>query len=170
MDILQWLAHLISFNSISNTANLELIETIDDWFKLNQIHSQIIPGPTESRVNLFATIPASNGQTKGGILLSGHTDVVPVGGQVWNTDPFVATESDNKIYGRGACDMKGFLAVILALVPEFKKLKLLKPIHFSFTCDEEIGCVGINYVLDFLKKMIFGQRVVLLVSLLICDQ
>ncbi len=152
MDTLQWLAHLIRFNSISNMANLELIETIDDWFKLHHIHSQIIPGPTESRVNLFATIPASNGQTEGGLLLSGHTDVVPVGGQIWNTDPFVATRSDNKIYGRGACDMKGFLAVILALVPEFKKLNLLKPIHFSFTCDEEIGCVGIDYLIDFFKK------------------
>ncbi|KTD43104.1 acetylornithine deacetylase [Legionella parisiensis] len=152
MDTLQWLDRLIRFNSISKTSNLELIESIDNWFKLHHIYSKIIPGPTESRVNLFATIPARNNQKEGGILLSGHTDVVPVGGQIWNTDPFVATESDNKIYGRGACDMKGFLAVILALVPEFKKLNLLKPIHFSFTCDEEIGCIGVNYVIDFLKK------------------
>jgi acetylornithine deacetylase len=152
MDILQWLTHLISFNSISNTSNLELIKTIEDWFKLHHINSQIIPGPAESRVNLFATIPSFNGETEGGILLSGHTDVVPVGGQIWNTNPFVATQLDNKIYGRGTCDMKGFLAVILALVPKFLNLKLLKPIHFSFTCDEEIGCVGVDYIIDFLKK------------------
>ena len=87
-----------------------------------------------------------------GILLSGHTDVVPVAGQNWNTDPFVATEKDGKIYGRGSCDMKGFIAVLLALVPEFKKLHLLKPIHFSFTYDEEIGCIGVSYLLDHLKK------------------
>ncbi|KTD10628.1 acetylornithine deacetylase [Legionella gratiana] len=152
MDILQWLTQLISFNSISNTSNLEIIDAIDAWFKQHDIQSQIIPGPAESRVNLFATIPASNGQTQGGILLSGHTDVVPVSGQIWNTDPFVATKLDNKIYGRGTCDMKGFLAVILALVPEFKKLELVKPIHFAFTCDEEIGCVGVTYLIDFLKK------------------
>ncbi|WP_454780708.1 acetylornithine deacetylase [Legionella sp. WA2022007384] len=152
MDTLQWLEQLISFNSISNTSNLEIIKTIDEWFKLHHIPSQVIPGPAESRVNLFATIPASNGQTEGGILLSGHTDVVPVGGQIWNTEPFVATKLDNKIYGRGTCDMKGFIAVILALTPEFKKFNLVKPIHFSFTCDEEIGCLGIDYVIDFIKK------------------
>ncbi|KGP64256.1 acetylornithine deacetylase [Legionella norrlandica] len=152
MDALQWLSHLISFKSISNDSNLQLIEAINAWFKLHHIHSQIIPGPAASRVNLFATIPAINGQIEGGILLSGHTDVVPVVGQRWNTDPFVATQLENKIYGRGACDMKGFLAVILALVPELKQLKLLKPIHFSFTCDEEIGCIGVDYVVDFLQK------------------
>lgn len=152
MDTLEWLTHLISFKSISNTSNLEIINTIDSWFKLHQIPSKIIPGPVESRVNLWATIPAHNGQVEGGLLLSGHTDVVPVGGQKWNTDPFMAIQKDNKIYGRGTCDMKGFIAVILALVPVFKKLKLAKPIHFSFTCDEEVGCVGIDYMIDFFKK------------------
>lgn len=131
---------------------MPLIKAIEDWFKLHQIKPKIIPGEIKSKVNLFATIPASNGSTEGGILLSGHTDVVPVVGQLWNTDPFVATEKDGKIYGRGACDMKGFIAVLLALVPEFQKLKLLKPIHFSFTCDEEIGCIGVDYLVDYLQK------------------
>ncbi|RYX71762.1 acetylornithine deacetylase, partial [Legionella pneumophila] len=105
------------------------------------------------KANLFATIPASNGSTEGGILLTGHTDVVPVVGQIWKTDPFVATEKDGKIYGRGTCDMKGFIAVLLSFVPDLQKLKLLKPIHFSFTCDEEIGCVGVDYLVDYLQKM-----------------
>ena len=132
---------------------MQLIEAIDAWFKLHDIDSQIIHGHATSKANLLATIPAENGQTQGGIILSGHTDVVPVAGQLWDTDPFVATEKDGRIYGRGACDMKGFIAVVLALVPEFKKLKLLKPIHFSFSYDEEIGCIGVDFLLAHLKKV-----------------
>ncbi len=152
MNTVQWLNKLISFNTVSSNSNRPLIEAVDAWFKSHDINSCIIPGPTEEKANLFATIPASNGQVDGGILLSGHTDVVPVVGQIWNSDPFVATEHEGKIYGRGACDMKGFLAVLLALVPEFKKLKLAKPIHYSFTCDEEIGCLGVDYLVDYLQK------------------
>jgi acetylornithine deacetylase len=152
MNTVQWLSQLIGFNTVSSNSNIPLIEAVDAWFKAQGIDSHIIPGPTEIKANLLATIPASNGQIEGGILLSGHTDVVPVAGQIWNSDPFVALERDGKIYGRGACDMKGFLAVLLALVPEFKQLKLLKPIHFSFTCDEEIGCLGADYLVEYLEK------------------
>ncbi|BCA94449.1 acetylornithine deacetylase [Legionella antarctica] len=153
MNTVQWLTRLISYNTVSSNSNRPLIEAVDDWFKSHDIDSYIIPGPSEGKVNLFATIPASDGQIEGGLLLSGHTDVVPVVGQIWNSDPFVATEYDGKIYGRGACDMKGFLAVLLALAPEFKKSKLLKPIHYSFTCDEEIGCLGVDYLVDYLQKI-----------------
>lgn len=153
MDMLQWLTKLISFNTISSNSNLQLIEAIDAWFKQHDINSYIIHSPTELKANLFATIPAKDGRTQGGIILSGHTDVVPIAGQIWDTDPFVATEQDGKIYGRGTCDMKGFIAVLLALVPEFKKLKLLKPIHFSFTYDEEVGCIGVDYLVDYLQKI-----------------
>lgn len=153
MDTLQWLTKLISFNTVSSKSNMQLIKAIDDWFKFHAIDSQIIYGSSTSKANLFATIPAQNGETQGGILLSGHTDVVPVSGQIWDTDPFVATEKNGNIYGRGACDMKGFLAVLLTLAPEFKTLKLLKPIHFSFSFDEEVGCIGINYLLARLKKL-----------------
>lgn len=152
MNTLQWLVKLVAFNTISTKSNTRLIKTIEDWFNLHQIQCQIIPGQDESKVNLFATIPASNGSIKGGLLLSGHTDVVPVAGQVWHTDPFVATEINGKIYGRGTCDMKGFLAVLLAMVPVLKTLNLLKPIHFSFTCDEEIGCIGVDYLVDYFRK------------------
>lgn len=152
MNTLQWLTKLISFNTISSNSNQSLIDAVAAWFTLHQIDCHIIPGPAAGKVNLFATIPAHDGLTQGGLLLSGHTDVVPVIGQPWNTDPFVAVEQDGKIYGRGSCDMKGFIAVLLALVPELKKLKLVKPIHFSFTCDEEIGCLGVDYLVDYLQK------------------
>jgi acetylornithine deacetylase len=153
MDTFQWLKKLIGFNTISSDSNMQMIEAIDAWFKLHDIDSQILLGHETGKANLFATIPAQNGQTQGGIILSGHTDVVPTVGQLWDTDPFVAVEKDSRIYGRGACDMKGFIAVLLALVPEFKKLKLTKPIHYSFSYDEEIGCIGVEFLLEHLEKI-----------------
>ncbi len=104
MNTIQWLTQLISFNSISGTSNVPLIEAIDAWFKLHGINSQIVAGPADDRVNLFATIPASNGQMDGGILLSGHTDVVPVTGQIWHTDPFIAREKGRRLYH---CQIQG---------------------------------------------------------------
>jgi acetylornithine deacetylase len=153
MDTLQWLRRLIGFNSISSQSNMPIIDAIDAWFKEQRIDTQIIHGQDPAKANIFATIPASNGQTQGGLILSGHTDVVPIAGQMWDTDPFIATEKNGNIYGRGACDMKGFIAVMLAMVPELKKLKLLRPIHFSFSYDEEVGCIGVEYVLEHLKEI-----------------
>ncbi|AHE67151.1 acetylornithine deacetylase [Legionella oakridgensis] len=152
MDAQQWLASLISFDTTSRNTNIPLIEVIEAWCKRHHLASQIILGRHEKKANLFATIPAKNGEVEGGIILSGHTDVVPVDGQLWDSDPFVATEHHGKIYGRGTADMKGFIAVVLALLPEFKTLKLKKPIHVAFTCDEEIGCLGVPYLLDYLQR------------------
>lgn len=152
MNTVQWLTRLISFNTVSCNSNLDLINAIAAWLQEHQIPTHIIPGPSAIKANLLATIPASNGDISGGILLSGHTDVVPITGQLWDTDPFVATEHDGKIFGRGSCDMKGFIAVILAMVPALQKLHLLKPIHFAFTCDEEIGCIGVDYLVAHLEK------------------
>ncbi|KTD38567.1 acetylornithine deacetylase [Legionella nautarum] len=153
MNTYQWLAKLISIDTSSNNSNLELIETMASWLKLHDIDFHIIPSPDESKANLFATIHTKNEQVRGGIVFAGHTDTVPVAGQMWQTDPFVATEKNGKIYGRGACDMKGFIAVLLALVPKLKKLRLLKPIHFAFTYDEEVGCIGVDFLLDHIKKL-----------------
>ncbi|CEK12076.1 acetylornithine deacetylase [Legionella hackeliae] len=152
MDTLQWLNKLISYNTISNNPNMELIEAIALWFKEHNLDTQIIHGATKTKGNLLATIPTKTGQTQGGIVLSGHTDVVPVAGQIWTTDPFVATEIDGKIYGRGTSDMKGFIAVLLALVPEFNRLELNKPIHFAFTYDEEVGCIGVDFLIEYLQE------------------
>lgn len=148
----EWLSRLVSFNSISNQSNLPLIEACVDWFQLQGIPVELIYDKSKTKANLFVTIPAKNGNTQGGLMLAGHTDVVPVAGQLWDSDPFIAMEKNGNIYGRGTCDMKGFLAVLLALTPEFKKLNLIKPIHFSFTYDEEVGCIGADFLVEHLKK------------------
>lgn len=153
MDKIQWLHRLIRFNTVSCNSNMELIQAAASWFESHGIETTRIPGTADNKANLLATIPASNGSRQGGLLLSGHTDVVPVVGQLWDTDPFTAVEKDGKIYGRGACDMKGFVAVLLALVPEIKQLPLQKPVHFALTCDEEIGCLGVDFVAEHLQRI-----------------
>lgn len=147
MNKLEWLAQLVQFDTTSRNSNLDLIHCIKDALATHKIESTLIQAANQPKANLFATIPAHNGQKDGGLILSGHTDVVPVDGQQWDTNPFQATTIDNKIFGRGTSDMKGFIAVVLSLVPEFVKLKLEKPIHFAFSYDEEIGCLGAPFMI-----------------------
>ena len=140
----EWLAKLISFDTTSRNSNLKLINAIqNDLAQYPSISTRLTYDPSGQKANLFVTIPAMNGNsTKGGLVLSGHTDVVPVDGQEWATDPFHAMVTSDRIYGRGACDMKGFIAVVLSLVPEFMQQKLKKPLHFAFSYDEEVGGHG----------------------------
>src|SRR6185312_14886645 len=152
MNTQEWLSQLIQFDTTSRNSNFALIEYVQSWFINHHIETRLTCDPTNTKANLFATLPAHNGNKEGGIILSGHTDVVPVDGQEWNTNPFEATQADGKIYGRGACDMKGFLAVVLALVPEFKTLTLSRPVHFAFSYDEEVGCVGAPLMIADLLK------------------
>jgi len=152
MNTLEWLSQLIQFDTTSRNSNLELIEYVQSWFINYHVETRLTRDATHKKANLFATLPAHNGNKDGGILLSGHTDVVPVDGQEWNTNPFEAVQADGKIFGRGTCDMKGFLAVALALVPEFKKLKLVRPVHFALSYDEEVGCIGVPLLLEDLQK------------------
>lgn len=142
MNSINWLKKLISFNTVSSQSNLELIATISDWLSTYSIPFKLTYDDTKTKANLFATIPAKNNDLNGGIILSGHTDVVPVEGQLWETDPFTAVIANNRLYGRGASDMKGFIAVILALLPEFIQLSLKKSLHLCFSYDEEVGCLG----------------------------
>lgn len=146
-----WLEKLIRFDTTSFKSNLDLIHCIEDYLSSYQISSTLTFEPSGKKANLFATIPAHDGTTNGGIVLSGHTDVVPVKGQKWDTDPFEPVIKDGLLYGRGACDMKGFIAVVLALLPEILEQPLKEPIHLAFSCDEEIGCVGAPYMLADLK-------------------
>lgn len=148
----EWLTKLIAFDTTSHHSNLPLIDTIHDWLKENHIASRLTYDPKEPKANLFATLPAYDGNTQGGIIFSGHTDTVPVEGQQWDSNPFEATERAGCIYGRGACDMKGFLAVLLALLPHFQQARLQKPLHFAFSYDEEIGCRGIPFLLADIEK------------------
>ena len=139
---------LIGFDTTSYNSNLELIEFIQSYLSSYDIDSTLIHDESGKKANLYATI----GRTDiGGVMLSGHTDVVPVAGQDWDTDPFSLTESSDKLYGRGSADMKGFIALVLSRVPEMVSKELTKPIHLAFSYDEEIGCVGVQRMLDLLE-------------------
>lgn len=126
---------------------------LEGWLVSQNIPCIISYNETNTKANLFATVPARTNTLRGGLVLSGHTDVVPVDGQAWDTDPFSTITTEGKIYGRGTCDMKGFIAVVLALIPAFKKMHLTKPLHFAFSYDEEVGCLGAPFMIeDFQKK------------------
>ena len=151
MNTVEWLKKLVAFDTTSRNSNLQLINLVQDWFKAHQLTPHLIYDEGQLKANLFATLPAYDGNIKGGLVLSGHTDVVPIDNQDWDTNPFEACERHGSIYGRGTCDMKGFLAVLLKLLPDLCKLKLNKPVHFVFSYDEEIGCLGIPSVLEYMK-------------------
>lgn len=133
------LAKLVSFDTTSAYSNLELIHFVRDYLEEYGISSVIIPNEDGNKANLFATIGPKE---TGGVALSGHTDVVPVAGQPWDTDPFTMVEKDDKLYGRGTADMKAFSATGLALVPEMVTAPLNRPISFALSYDEEVGCKG----------------------------
>jgi acetylornithine deacetylase len=134
------LERLIAFNSTSHLSNLPVLDFIEAELAPHGITCARISSPCGQKANLFARI---GDEAPGGIVLSGHTDVVPVEGQAWDTDPFQLTARDGKLYGRGTCDMKGFLACIMALAPIWAKQPRSKPIYLAFSYDEEIGCLGV---------------------------
>ena len=133
------LRQLIAFDTTSRNSNFPLIEFVERYLSDFGIASQRVPHQ-ENKANLYATIGPD---VRGGIALSGHTDVVPVEGQQWETAPWALTEKDGRLYGRGTSDMKGFLAVVLAALPRLTKAELMTPLHLIFSPDEEVGCVGI---------------------------
>lgn len=139
---LPWVERLVSIDTTSRLPNLGLIETVRDALRARGIEATLTHDPRGGWANLFATVPAHDGATNGGIVLSGHTDVVPVDGQQWDSDPFAPVLRDGKLFGRGTCDMKGFIGAALALLPEMQATRLAKPIHFALSYDEEIGCAG----------------------------
>lgn len=131
------IARLVSFDTVSRHSNLALIDFVQDYLDSFGIASQRVPSDDGRKANLYATIGPA---VAGGVVLSGHTDVVPVDGQPWDSDPFVVTERAGRLYGRGTCDMKSFYAIALALLPEMNRLQ--KPLHLALSYDEEIGCLG----------------------------
>ena len=140
---------LVGFDTTSRDSNLGLIEWARDYLKGYGIASRLTYDATGNKANLFATVQKGAGP---GIVLSGHTDVVPVDGQDWASDPFKAIVKNEKIYGRGACDMKSYLAVILAMAPRFAAANLRSPIHFALSYDEEVGCIGARGLLEDLAR------------------
>jgi acetylornithine deacetylase len=147
--ILPLVGRLVGFNTVSVLPNMALIEAVRDYLAGHGIAARIVPNADGTKANLFATVGPD---VPGGVALSGHTDVVPVEGQDWSSDPFAATRRGDRLYGRGTADMKGFIAVALALVPEFKKRRLKRPIHFCFSYDEEITCLGVVSLLKLLGR------------------
>ena len=137
----EMLARLIAFDTTSRESNLPLIAFVEEYLAGWGVPSIRVDYEGGSKTNLYATIGPN---IAGGIVLSGHTDVVPVDGQAWTTDPFTLVERDGLLFGRGTCDMKGFIAVALAMVPEFIKSAKLTPIHLALSCDEEVGCRGVR--------------------------
>jgi acetylornithine deacetylase len=140
VNSIEMLKRLVAFDTTSRNSNLDLIKYIQSYLGDHGVKSTLVPNEDGTKANLFATIGP---ETEGGIVLSGHTDVVPVDGQAWTTDPWTLTDKpDGKLYGRGTCDMKGFIAVALSHVPKFQRVRLKVPMHFAFSYDEEIGCLG----------------------------
>ena len=151
-ETIKILSDLIKFQTTSGASNLELIKYCEKKLEKAGATSFKTFNDSGSQANLFSTIKGKDNSSNKGIILSGHTDVVPAVSSEWTSDPYVAREKDNKVYGRGTCDMKGFIACTLAVAPLFASKKLKAPIHFSYTFDEETGCLGAPLVLADLKK------------------
>ncbi len=152
------LARLIGFDTTSRDGNIPLIEFVEDYLDGWGIPHLRVDYEQGRKTNLFATIGPD---IAGGIVLSGHTDVVPVDGQDWTSNPFELTERGGRLYGRGTCDMKGFIAVALAMVPEFKQARLKTPIHLALSCDEEVGCKGVRPLVAHMRDHLPRPRAVL---------
>ena len=137
----EMIGRLVAFDTTSRSSNLNLIDFVSDYLKGHGLTPRLIPNPEGTKANLLVTLGPD---VPGGIILSGHTDVVPVDDQPWDTDPFTVTEKDGKLFGRGTADMKSFSAVALALVPEFLARGVKVPIHIALSYDEEVGCLGVR--------------------------
>ncbi len=146
-DTLELLRELVAYPTVSADSNLAMIDNLAGWLESAGARVELHHDETGQKANLFATIgPDRNG----GILLSGHTDVVPALADDWTNDPFEMVERDGKLYGRGTCDMKGFIAATVAMAPVLAHSVKDRPLHFSFTYDEEVGCLGAQALTDTL--------------------
>lgn len=152
------LERLVGFDSVSGKPTHGIIGYIQNYLAENGIEATLSYDEAGERANLFATIGP---EIDGGIVLNGHTDVVPVDGQSWATDPFVLTRRGDRFYGRGSVDMKGFLACVLAMVPTFNAADLKKPIHIAFSYDEEVGGLGMPVLLDSMSANSFRPAIVI---------
>jgi acetylornithine deacetylase len=152
------LARLVRFDTTSHKSNLQLVRFVEDYLAQHGIASNLVPNADGAKASLYATIGPAGVP---GVALSGHTDVVPVEGQSWTSDPFVLTERDGRLYGRGTADMKGFLACVLAAVPDLLKRKLAVPVHIAFSYDEEVGCIGVRPLIAEIERRFVRPRLVI---------
>ncbi len=140
---------LIGFDTVSARSNMALIHWVRDYLLRHGVASTIVPNAEGTKANLYATLGPKRA---GGVVLSGHTDVVPVEGQAWSSAPFKMMRREGRLYGRGTADMKGFIACVLAAVPDLQTANLETPIHFAFSYDEEVGCIGVPHLLARLAR------------------
>ena len=141
----EMLGRLVAFDTTSHLSNLELIEFVAGYLAGHGVVATLVHSDDRTKANLIATVGPAK---PGGVVLSGHTDVVPVTGQAWDSDPFTVVRRDARLYGRGTADMKGFIACALAAVPGFLARPLTVPIHLAFSYDEEVGCLGARPLLE----------------------
>ena len=158
LPIREMIDRLIGFDTTSSKPNMALIDFVADYLDGLGVKSHRFTNADGSKANLFATLGP---EVPGGVVLSGHSDVVPVEGQAWDSDPFKVTERDGALYGRGTCDMKSFIAVALALAPRFLEAPLKKPIQLAISYDEEVGCQGVGSMIEGLESVAPRPRIVL---------
>jgi acetylornithine deacetylase len=152
LKCLEWIERLVRIDTTSRNSNLGLIEEVRDYLEGFGIKSRLTYDSSRGKANLFATVPGRGGRMDGGTVLSGHTDVVPTDGQEWETDPFKPVVKNGRLFGRGTCDMKGFIGAALGLIPELSRHDLRAPVHVALSYDEEVGCLGAPRMIeDFLK-------------------
>ncbi len=152
LDILE---RLVGFNSVSENSNLDIVDYIEDFLRARGFSVHRVPSPNGEKAGLFAVLGPQEGT---GIMLSAHTDVVPVLGQAWTTDPFRLTCKNDRVFGRGTTDMKGFVASVMALADRASGVKLREPLKIALSYDEEVGCVGIQHMIGQLPKTIGSPR------------
>ncbi|WP_296991971.1 acetylornithine deacetylase [Thalassospira sp. UBA1131] len=149
-NTIEWCRKLIRHQSVSMTPNLALIDEVKAFLDGLGYDTLVVRDPTDTKANLYATIGPD---VAGGVILSGHSDVVPTEGQNWASDPYEIDIRDDKLYGRGSCDMKGFLACLLTKAETFKNANLRVPIHLAFTYDEEVGCLGVPSLVEAINNL-----------------
>ncbi len=147
----EMLAKLVAFDTVSEKSNLALIAFVADYLRAHGLESILLHDDGKQKANLFVTIGPAR---PNGVVLSGHSDVVPVTGQTWTSDPFRLDRRDGRMYGRGTADMKGFIAAVLAAVPKLIRANPRRPIHIVLSYDEEVGCLGIRPLLAKLGQML----------------
>lgn len=157
-DAIALLERLIAFKTVSSQSNRALIDWVRNYLADLAISSAILPDASGLKANLIATLGPS---VEGGLALSGHTDVVPVDGQVWHSDPFELTRRGSRLVGRGACDMKGFIAVVLETLQAWRTQKLRRPVHLLLSYDEELGCLGTRPLIEGARERAFSPDLVI---------
>lgn len=149
---IEWVKKLVDIDTTSRNSNLGLIELIRDYLRSLGLTPILTFDSGGGKANLFCSIPDAQGAVSGGIVLSGHTDVVPIDGEDWHTDPFRATLADGRIYGRGTSDMKGFIGTVIGAVPSALTKQLRVPLHIALSFDEEVGCLGVPVLLEDIAR------------------